>query len=196
MVVAISAYSNNLYAYSSTIVFEYFGTNISGKDLQALMEQYGIYQTGDTDADIKALYDAMYADAKKQVKSSQPSTSTNNIQKPQPSNQEAGVSNSSNVPWANLMSKVGLYATGNLTADYQAFSDKISKMMSSATLSQRDKANIAQLIAEASIVFVQPNSATQASSASSQTQQPAQTVKPISGADIMAQLNKMIMLAS
>lgn len=196
MVIAISAYSNNMYAYSSNVVYEYFGTNISGKQLQDLMEQYGIYQTGDSDTDIKALYDAMYADAKNQVNSSQPSTSTNNTQKTQPSNQGAGVSDSSNVPWANLMSQVGLFATGNLTTDYEAFSDKISKMISSATLSQQDRANIAQLIAEASMVFVQPNSSTQASSASAQAQQPAQTVQPISGADIMAQLNKMIMLAS
>lgn len=195
MVLAISAYSNNMYVYSSSVVYEYFGTNIPGQQLQALMEQYGIIQTGNSDADIKALYEAMCTDAKNQVESSRPS-STNNPQKAQPGNQEAGASGSSNVPWANLMNQVGLYATGNLTADYQEFSNKISKMLSSATLSQQDRANIAQLIAEASVVFVQPNSATQASSASAQPQHSSQAVQAVTGADITAQLNKMIMLAS
>jgi len=194
MVIAVSAYSNNKYVYSANIEYSYFGTDISGQNLQALMEKYGIQQTGDSETDLRALYNAMYADAANQTKGSQPSSRTNNGQEAQNNSQATDAGNSTNVPWANLMNQVGLSAIGDLKTDYDAFANKIAAMQSSGGTSPENQATINQLIAEASIVFVQPDSSSQGSSSSAPNPQPHPPSQSVSGADIQAQLNRMLVI--
>lgn len=182
IVSAISSYSN-----ASSVEYQYFGTSISDSELESLMQQYGIQVTGDADTDIRELYEAMYSVAANDVQSSQSSSQVQSNQ----NSQETEGQNASNVPWANLMTQVGLSATGDLSTDYEAFSGRISAMQSSSATSADMQATINQLMAEANVVFVQQaNSSTQTSS-SQQSQGAAQTV---SGADIVAQLNKLYLV--
>lgn len=185
----ISAVSS--YSYSPTVEYQYFGASTSDDQIQTLLQEYGIQKSGDPNADLLALYNAMYPEAVHKAQNSKATSQTNNNQQVQNSSQTTDAQNSSNVPWANLMTQVGLYATGDLSTDYQAFSDKISAMQSSGATSQQDKATIGQLVSEASSVFVQPaNSTSQMSSDQSQIQ----ASQAASGADIMAQLNKMFLI--
>lgn len=178
------------YSYSTTVEYQYFGASLSDADIQQLLSDYGIQQSGDSDYDLEQLYDAMYSTAVDNAQNAQASSLANNTQQPQNS-QAAEAQNSTNVPWANLMTQVGLYATGDLSTDYQAFNNKITAMQASGATSQQDKATIGQLVSEASSVFVQPtNSTPQVSS----DQNLLQTSQAVSGADIMAQLNKMFLV--
>lgn len=191
---AISSYN-----YSSSVQYKYFHAVISDAQLKDLFVKYGIIPTGNADTDLDNLYQAMYpkavveaAQVNGSTSSSQQSQSVQSNQKP---SQATEAQNSSNVPWANLMSQVGLPTTGDLATDYTAFSDKISAMQSSAAISPQDQAQIGMLLAEASIVFVQPNSSTQsASQASSSQPSQQQQLQAPTGADIQAQLNKMYIL--
>lgn len=177
---AISSFS-----YSSSIQYQYFGMSISNEQLQTLMEKYGIIQTGDSYTDIRALYQAMYSDAKSTVTQSE--AATGNQQ--QTGSSQSAQEDPNSVPWANLMSQIGLSATGDINKDYASFNDKISAMQSSPALSQQDKATINQLASEASIVFVQQNTSSTSSTQNSQPPSPT-------GADIQAQLNKMYFLGT
>lgn len=175
--------------YSSSIEYKYFGTTIPSDRLQDLMERYGIIQTGDSETDLRALYQAMMGDAVSELKNSQAATDTRSkVGEP---SQATQAQNSSNIPWATLMGQIGLSATGNFATDYQAFNDKISAMNASATTPQ-DKASINQLVAQATVVFIKPEQST-AQAASSQSQ--AQNSQPqLTGADIQAQLNRLFLV--
>lgn len=179
--------SINSYRYSTSVEYKYFGTTFSDQSLQDLMRQYGIIQTGDSDVDLKALYQAMYSSATTQAKGVNASKNSHQV-KPE-ENQAQAAQNANNVPWATLMNQVGLSPTGDLATDLGAFNNKISQMMASAT-TQQEKANLYQLAAEASIVFVQPESASQ----SNTSVQSSSLSHLISGADIMARLNKLMMV--
>lgn len=172
---------NSYYQYSSSVQYSYFGTTISEARLQQLMKDYGIQQTGDAYTDIKTLYQVMYGSAAANVQENTPAKEVKHKQNPQSTEAAA----STNVPWATLMNQVGLSATGDLATDYQAFSNRISAMQAGATTPQQ-KADISQLVAEATVVFVQPES----TQAAPQTQTTYQMQKA-SGADITAMLNRL-----
>lgn len=172
---------NSYYQYSSSVQYNYFSTTVSAERLQDLMKQYGIQQTGNPDADIRALYQAIYGAAAADAQYNTPAKEVKHKEKPQAT--EAAVS--TEVPWATLMNQVGLSATGDLDTDYTAFCNKIAVMQASATTPQQ-KADISQLVAQATIVFVQPES----TQASPQTQTSYQPQKA-SGADITAMLNRL-----
>lgn len=172
---------NSYYQYSSSVQYNYFSTTVSADRLQDLMKQYGIQQTGDPDADIRALYQVMYSTAAADVQYNTPAKEVKHKEHSQPTEAAA----STDVPWATLMNQVGLSATGDLATDYLAFSNKIAVMQASATTPQQ-KADISQLVAQATIVFVQPES----TQAAPQTQTSYQPQKA-SGADITAMLNRL-----
>lgn len=176
----------NSYRYSTLVEYKYFGTTFSDQNIQDLMRQYGIIQTGDSDVDLKALYQAMYSSATSQATAADASKNLHRV-KPE-ENQAQDAQNANNVPWTTLMNQVGLSPTGDLATDLTTFNNKISQMMASAT-TQQEKANLYQLAAEASIVFVQPVSASQSSST-----QASSLSHSISGADIMARLNKLMVV--
>lgn len=160
-----SSYS---YSYATSFQYQYFGTVVSDERIQELMQQYGIQQTGDKQNDLQALYKAMFSAAKTSAVDAAPQQ------------QSQAASGSADVPWATLMNQVGLSVSGDFSTDYQAFNSKISAMQLSAT-SAHDKAIINQLVAEAQIVFVPPSAS-------------SGNARMASGADILAQLNKMYML--
>lgn len=160
-----SSYS---YSYATSFQYQYFGTVVSDERIQELMQQYGIQQTGDKQDDLQALYKAM-------LSSAQINAANASAQQPVQANAQ-----SASAPWATLMNQVGLSVSGDFSTDYQTFNSKISTMQLSAT-SAHDKAIINQLVAEAQIVFVPPSA-------------PSGNTRMASGADILAQLNKMYML--
>lgn len=165
----LSALSSYSYTYSTTFQYQYFGNIVSNDRIDELMKQYGIVQSGDKQADLRALYNAMYSNAQTEVLGSTAAIQSGQAVQPE---------EAQNVPWANLMKQVGLSASGELDTDYDAFNEKIEAMKLSAT-SPMDKANINQLEAESAIVFVQQDQ--------SVTSQPI----ALTGDEIRAQLNKM-----
>ena len=172
-------------SYSSATQYQYFGTAMSTENIRTLMEEYGVSSTGNATDDLKNLYKAMYVKASANATSAVNQSNSSS----QLGNQVTGaLTTSNNVPWATLMSQVGLNATGNLATDYSSFKNLISEMQV-GSVSQQDKASINQLEAEASIVFVQQGqSATQGTSGS--TSAP----RTLTGADIQAAMNKMLIL--
>lgn len=155
--------------YSTAIQYQYFGTDISDDKIKDLMRAYGIMTTGDAKFDIQSLYDAMKAAA------------NGNLNNAQQQSAPEVTGTIANVPWADLMNQVGLSPIGDLETDYNAFTQQINLMQISAA-SPQEKANVAQLQAQAGIVFIDQ------SSGSSQKSQ-------ISGANILAQLNKMYLMS-
>ncbi len=172
IVVSINAINSN-YSYFQKYQYKFFGETIPAEKFEFLMRKYGIKSSGDRYKDINALYQAMYSEANVEV--------IGNIASVQQESQAIDAGNSTNIPWANLMSRIGLTATGDLAIDYERFNAKISAMQSSAAASQQQKALINELLAEAKIVFVQKSLITQNSKHSQQ----------ITGADIQAQLNRL-----
>ena len=171
-------------SYSSPYQYQYFGTTVSNERLKTLMERYGITQTGDS-SDIQALYEAMYSEASSEVDSA----NAYQYRQELASSQAAQAAASTNIPWASLMSRVGLTATGDLETDYEKFSTKIFEMQASGAASQQDQAYISQLISQASVVFVQ--SSEPQSQTSPQAQMPSDLT---TGAEIQSLLNKMYIL--
>ena len=178
----VSAVRTNVYSYSTYNQNMLFGANISDVDLQLLFEKYGILPTGDSQADLQALYNAMYPEAQAIANASQASSSTQ-------SQASQSQQSTTNVSWANLMNQMDIETTGNLAKDYSAFSKKISAMKVSATTSQ-DKATISMLEAQTRVVFVQQDQSVIGTSLpQSEIQKPS-----ASGADIQAVLNKLFLL--
>ncbi|MFA7657937.1 MAG: hypothetical protein WCY19_00725 [Candidatus Gastranaerophilaceae bacterium] len=182
--VSLYQYSSN-YNYDTTDQYKFFNTVVSDERLQQLMERYGIIQTGDSYNDLHALYLAMYPEAVADATAAQASSGSKQAQPAQQASQAAAAQSSNNVPWANLMSQIGLSATGSFERDYNEFNQRISLMQINA-FSPQDKAMVAQLQAQARVVFVQQSAQAQSSQAQTNSQ-PQQA----SGADIMAQLNKL-----
>ena len=172
-------------SYSSTTLYQYFGTSISTENIQALMQEYHVSSTGNATDDIKNLYKAMSAKASQKANSIVNQSNSSSQSGNQATEVQSAQSN--NVPWATLMSQVGLSVTGNLATDYTAFTNTISAMQVSAT-SQQEKASINQLEAEASIVFVQQGQ--------SETKGTSNQIAPrtVTGADIQAAMNKLLIL--
>lgn len=176
------------YTYSTSYAtfeqYKFFHAVISNSQVQELLRKYGVVPSGDSYTDLHALYEVLYAQASKDASEaigSVASQQTQNTQKPQPEQ------NSTEAPWATLMSQIGLKATGNLGKDYASFDEKISMMMASA-LTPQDKANISQLQSQASVVFVENKK--QSTQSTSSAQNNTQQATPI-GVDIMAMLNRL-----
>lgn len=170
---SVGAISGNL--YTPVMQYRYFDTSISDNQILSLMQQYGISPSGDRDADLDALYNAMYSDAKGIVASN-----VNNAQQAQKDKAQSAQQTPSDVPWASLMYQAGLHVSGDYKKDYQEFTDKIFQMKLSAT-SPKDYAMISQFVSQAAIVFTPPSSASESSS----------PLPSATGADITAMLNKL-----
>lgn len=172
--------------YTPSVQYQYFGTSISPDRIQELMRRYGIMPSGNADHDLQALYQAMYSTASSDVKA----TENAGFQPPQkqPPLPEV-IGNTALVPWANLMSQVGIPLTGTYEGDYNAFTQKINAMSLSAT-DQQQIASVDQLKAEAGLVFVKPTQP----NLPKEPQKSAQ--HEITGADIIAQLNRMFITFS
>lgn len=176
--------------YSSIEQYKYFSASVSDARLQQLMVDYGVQVTGDADKDLQALYSAMYGVAEQDLLYGMSPSTSSVAQANQASQAQQQQPQSDNVPWATLMNLVGLYPTGDFQSDYVAFNNQIQVMQASAT-SPDQKAMIAQLQAQAQIVFVQPDQ-----TSIQQGQQPAvqQSQPTASGADITAMLNQLFMV--
>lgn len=167
--------------YSSSTQYFYFGTSLSSARIQSLLKKYGITESDDSSTTLQELYDAIKLDAEAtaQVMGTTPS----DIQKTKQTQTNI------EVPWANLMSQVGLNATGVLTTDQESFNQIISEMEFSATTPQQ-KASIDQIKAESYNIFIQD----QSSEETSVIQSTASASMTITGADIQSQLNKLFLL--
>ena len=115
------------------------------------MSQYGISQTGDEYLDISELYDAMYSFYQTQQGSQV--------------NEQAQNGQTTNVPWADVMTEVGLNATGNLDEDYASFTNAVN-VIEDSTKNEQDKAEVATFAQNAQSYFVQ-NNTSEAQTASS-----------------------------
>jgi len=172
---AVSSINRYSRAYESAL----FGTTVSNQRLDELMQEYGIIQTGDSYVDLLELYNAMYKAAQTTVTAAATKRQTGRPPEPITTNTIA-------VPWQSLMVQVGLETTGDVAVDYAAFNRQIF-FMQGAVRSKQDEADIAALFAQANISFNQ------------QTQQMGITgsgatkLPSISGADIVAQMNRMFM---
>lgn len=174
-------------SYSSIEQYRYFSAYVSDARLQQLMKDYGIQVTGDPDQDLQALYTAMYAEAEKDVAYGMP-VAANMVS--QPVQAPSQPQQTTNVPWATLMGLVGLSPTGDFSTDYSAFNNQIQVMQASSS-SPDQKAVVAQLQAEAQVVFVQPD---QGAAQQGQPQAPQQSPPTVSGAQITAMLNQLFMV--
>lgn len=181
---SVSAISSNFY-YSPSVQYEYFGTTVSESRIQDLMRMYGIEQTGDSEYDMRALYNVMYSFASSQLDALQ---AVYNRQQQVQESDETEAQDSASVPWAGLMGQVGLPVTGVYDTDYDAFNMQIFSMRMSAAGNPQQLASVAQLEAQASVVFVK-----QDQSASEGTSLPS--TGSVSGYEILAALNQMYIYA-
>ncbi len=172
----VGAVSGISYVYTSNYQTEYFSSSISESRLNDLMKQYGVLQTGNQDTDMKALFQAMY----NYYSQSAAATAKSPANPTGPSQAQLAA----NAPWAPLMMRIGLSATGNLSNDYSAFMSKIHAM-EAGTKSSGEKQSLTRLEQQASSFFVQPQSSPQAEQA------PAKA----SGADIKVMVNRAYMLS-
>lgn len=129
---------NKVYSYTTSYQSQFFSSAISNDQLNTLMQQFGVLQTGDQYTDLQALYQAMYN-----------YYSMYGTPNTQPQQQ---MQNQNNIPWAPLMQQVNLPTTGNLNTDYAAFKDKITSLQANPS----SGINIGELEQEASTAFVQP----------------------------------------
>lgn len=161
-------------------------SSLSTTQLSELMQKYGVQQTGNKATDLQALYQAMYTSTVSGTTGAQ--SAANDQQQAQScSHSKAAASNT--VPWADLMNQVGLTASGDLNKDYAAFNERVTAMQESLSgrNSQEGSAFISQIQAEAAIIFGQQGQSVASASSSSSSSQ-------VSGADILAQLNKMYLV--
>lgn len=160
-----------VYSYTNfSYQYQLFSSAVSSDKLNDLMRQYGVIQTGDELSDLQALYAAMYSNIQ-----------TNAASAVNSSNQIEGT-DAENVPWADVMKSVGLYPTGTMEDDYYAFTNRIDEL--EASQSSSDNATLEEIRSEGESLFAQ---------ASGQTTNSTPTTQ-MSGADIIAQLNKAFIL--
>lgn len=152
---------NGIYDYGATYQRQFFGSAISPKKLNELMEEYGIHQTGNAYSDIKELYKAMYGDYSQQATAE---AARQSAQAPE-----------MKYPWEGVMAKIGLAATGDYEKDKSAFDSALRQLTQIAQGEQQ--AYLGQLQHEGRTAFA--------------AQQPdAPSTQPVSGYDIMAQVNR------
>lgn len=156
-VLGVNNYDNDAYQY------QIFGTVVSTERLQYLMELYGVIQTGDEYYDLRRLQEAMVSYY----------TKFGTFDVNQGSNKQ-----SQEIPWADLMSQIGLTATGDKANDYALFMMTVSVMSDNAT--PEEKVALAGLVYQSQYVFAQP--------------EVQQNSTEVSASDILAVVNRAFML--
>ena len=127
---------NGVYSYTSANIYSYLGrVPTSKRALQDAFREFGIRPTGN-DYDLKRLKNAMYEEYSIQVKEQ-----INNQQ------QEKAV-----VPWAGLLSQIGIQPTGDYEKDYAAFNDAI-QLLSQSAIDGQAMTYFAGLRSEAQRIF-------------------------------------------
>lgn len=159
---------NGVYQYTSVYQAQFLPSGITNEQVNALMRQYGVSQTGDEYGDLKALYEAMYKDIAK-------------------NGQMQGVQTESQkeqfLPWAYTMQQLGLSATGQFSSDYSLFMNTLNSMQASAkTPAEKSRLNLLQQMA--AMVFVPPAQQAQMNQ-----------VMQLSGAEIIAQMNRVALFS-
>ena len=127
---------NGVYSYTSANIYSYLGrVPTSNAALQDAFREFGIRPTGN-DYDLKRLKNAMYEEYSTQVQEQ-----INNQQ------EQKNV-----VPWAGLLSQIGIQPTGDYDKDYAAFNDAI-QLLSQSAIDGQAMAYFAGLRSEAQKVF-------------------------------------------
>ena len=127
---------NGVYSYSSANIYSYLGrVPSSNRALQDAFREYGITPHG-TSNDLRRLKHAMYEDYSNQVQE-------------QINNQNA---EKQVVPWAGLLSQIGIQPTGDYEKDYAAFNNAI-QLLSQSAIDGQAMAYFAGLRSEAQRVF-------------------------------------------
>ncbi len=127
---------NGVYSYTSANIYSYLGrVPTSNAALKEAFREYGIKPTGN-DYDLKRLKNAMYEEYSTQVQEQ-----INNQQ------QEKNV-----VPWASLLTQIGIQPTGDYETDYAAFNNAI-QLLSQSAIDGQAMAYFAGLRSEAQRIF-------------------------------------------
>ena len=127
---------NGVYSYTSANIYSYLGrVPTTNAELKEAFREYGIRPTG-TVYDLKKLKKAMYEEYSAQVKEQ-----INN----QPEEKQV-------VPWAGLLSQIGIQPTGDYDKDYAAFNNAI-QLLSQSAIDGQAMAYFAGLRSEAQSVF-------------------------------------------
>ena len=127
---------NGVYTYTSANIYSYLGrVPTSNAALKEAFDDFGITPSGST-SDLKKLKNAMYEEYSTQVKEQ-----INN------QNEQKNV-----VPWAGLLSQIGIQPTGDYEKDYAAFNNAI-QLLSQSALDGQAMAYFAGLRSEAQKVF-------------------------------------------
>ena len=127
---------NGVYTYTSANIYSYLGrVPTTGVALQEAFKEYGIRPTG-TNSDLKRLKNAMYTEYSNQVQQ-------------QINNQQE---DKQVVPWASLLSQIGIQPTGDYDKDYAAFNNAI-QLLSQSAIDGQAMAYFAGLRSEAQRVF-------------------------------------------
>ena len=135
---------NGVYNYTSANIYSYLGrVPTNNAALQEAFDDFGVTPTGST-SDLTKLKNAMYEEYSTQVKEQ-----INN------QNEEKRV-----VPWAGLLSQIGIQPTGDYEKDYAAFNDAIH-LLSQSAIDGQAMAYFAGLRSEAQRVFAEANPARQ-----------------------------------
>jgi len=127
---------NGVYTYTSANIYSYLGrVPTSSAALKEAFDDFGIRPTG-SNSDLTKLKNAMYEEYSTQVKEQ-----INN------QNSEKQV-----VPWAGLLSQIGIQPTGDYEKDYAEFNNAI-QLLSQSAIDGQAMAYFAGLRSEASKVF-------------------------------------------
>ena len=129
---------NGVYSYTSANIYSYLGrVPTSNAALKEAFREFGITPTGNN-SDLKRLKNAMYEEYSTQVKE-------------QIDNQNA---EKNVVPWAGLLSQIGIQPTGDYDTDYAAFNNAI-QLLSQSAIDGQAMAYFAGLRSEAQRVFAE-----------------------------------------
>ena len=132
----MAGFSVNGVSYSNANIYSYLGRlPTSNAALKDAFREFGVRQTGDA-SDLRRLKNAMYEEYSAQVKE-------------QMNNQ---IEEKNNVPWAGLLSRIGIQATGDYDKDYAAFNDAIH-LLSQSAIDGQAMAYFAGLRSEAQKIF-------------------------------------------
>lgn len=157
---------NGVYQYTDMYQAQFLPSGITNDQLNILMKRYNIPQTGDDYTDLKALYTAMYQDIER----------NGEMQGVQTSAQKEEM-----IPWASLMSQIGLSATGDYSKDYSNFLNTLTRLQSEAkTPAEKSRLNLVEKMAQFAFV---------------QQQNPVNTVMQLTGAQIVAEMNRVAIKA-
>ena len=127
---------NGVYSYTSANIYSYLGrVPSSNAKLKEAFREFGVRPTGN-EYDLKRLKNAMYEEYSLQVKE-------------QINNQQE---NKQVVPWAGLLSQIGIQPTGDYDKDYAAFNNAI-QLLSQSAIDGQAMAYFAGLKSEAQKVF-------------------------------------------